>query len=84
MGVLTQSCYISICPLSAFIFSAILAIVGPHHEPWFDAQAWLIARDATLWDLLAHRVRYEGSPGLWHLLLWFLSRAGMPFTWLGW
>ncbi len=64
-------------------FATMLAIVGPRHEPWFDeAQAWLIARDATLWDLLAHKVRYEGSPGLWHALLWFLSHAGMPFSWL--
>ena len=64
-------------------FATMLAIVGPRHEPWFDeAQAWLIARDATLWDLLAHKVRYEGSPGLWHALLWLLAHAGMPFSWL--
>jgi hypothetical protein len=63
------------------LFAAMLAIVGPRHEPWFDeGQAWLLARDATLWDLLAHRVRYEGTPGLWHAILWLLSRAGMPFT----
>jgi hypothetical protein len=65
------------------LFAALLAVVGPRHEPWFDeAQAWLIGRDTTLWDLLAHRVRYEGTPGLWHALLWLLSHAGVPFAYL--
>jgi len=62
-------------------FAALLAVVGPRHEPWFDeAQAWLIGRDATLWDMLAHRVRYEGTPGLWHLVLWLAAHAGLPFS----
>lgn len=90
MGVVTESAVPADAPaergravIVLGLFAATLAIVGPRHEPWFDeAQAWLIARDTTLWDLLAHKVRYEGSPGLWHALLWLLSRAGMPFAWL--
>ena len=63
------------------LFATLLAIVGPRHEPWFDeAQAWLIGRDTTLWELLAHRVRYEGTPGLWHALLWLASHAGLPYA----
>src|SRR5262249_189304 len=63
------------------VFATLLIIVGPRHEPWFDeAQAWLIARDTSLWDMLAHRVRYEGTPGLWHLILWLATRAGLPFS----
>lgn len=63
---------------------ALLAIwvlvVGAFHEPWFDeAQAWLIARDTGVYDLLAHRVRYEGTPGLWHVILWIAIRAGLPY-----
>ncbi len=58
-----------------------LARVGSAHEPWFDeAQAWLLARDNSLTDLLLREVRYEGSPGLWHLLLWLVQRAGLPFS----
>jgi hypothetical protein len=58
-----------------------LAIVGSAHEPWSDeAQAWLLARDNSLADLLLREVRYEGSPGLWHVLLWLLQRAGLPFS----
>ena len=61
-------------------FAAWVLTVGSHHEPWFDeAQAWLMARDNTLWQLLAQRVRYEGTPGLWHAVLWLCIRAGLPY-----
>jgi hypothetical protein len=64
-------------------FAALLLVVGPHHEAWFDeGQAWLIGRDVSLWGLLTERLPYEGSPALWHGLLWLLSHAGMPFSWL--
>ncbi|HET7104023.1 MAG TPA: hypothetical protein VFI20_08040 [Terracidiphilus sp.] len=47
----------------------------PHHESWFDeAQAWLIARDSTLFDLVVHRLHYEGAPALWYVLLWIEIR----------
>lgn len=63
-----------------FGFAGWVLLVGSHHEPWFDeAQAWLIARDNSLWDMLAHRVRYEGTPGLWHTVLWLAIRAGLPY-----
>jgi hypothetical protein len=64
-------------------FAAFLLVVGPRHEAWFDeGQAWLIGRDVSLWSLLTERLPYEGSPALWHGLLWLLSHAGMPFSWL--
>lgn len=69
-------------PLALLGYAAWVLIVGSHHEAWFDeAQAWLLARDNSLWDLLAHRVRYEGTPGLWHALLWCAIRAGLPYAW---
>jgi len=50
------------------------------HEPWADeAQAWLIARDSSMSDLLFRVIRYEGSPALWHLLLMIPAKIGMPF-----
>lgn len=67
-------------PVVLALFAGWLLLVGSHHEPWVDeAQAWLIARDNGVWTLLADRVRYEGTPGLWHLLLWLLIRLGLPF-----
>lgn len=66
------------------VFAAYVLLVGvtvAHHEPWFDeAQAWLIARDATWSDLLFTLPRYEGSPMLWHTLLALPARSGLPFA----
>jgi hypothetical protein len=67
-------------PVALAVFATWVLFVGAHHEPWFDeAQSWLIARDSDLWSLLAHRVRYEGTPGLWHVVLWLAIRAGLPY-----
>lgn len=42
-----------------------------YHEKWADeAQAWLIARDLDLKTIWFHEMRYEGTPGLWHTILW--------------
>ena len=55
--------------LSAWI--AIVAFTLQYHEKWADeAQAWLIARDLDLKTIWFHELRYEGSPGLWHTILW--------------
>ena len=52
------------------IFICISLFVGYHHEPWVDeAQAWLIARDATVHDIIFKLARYEGSPVMWQLIL---------------
>ena len=51
-------------------FSALAYIIGGVHEPWSDeAQAWLIARDAPLYDLLFVLPHGELNPSLWHLML---------------
>ena len=51
-----------------------IVVVGftlQYHEKWADeAQAWLIARDLSLPAIWFHELRYEGSPGLWHTILW--------------
>jgi hypothetical protein len=66
--------------LAVVAFAAWVLVVGTCHEAWFDeAQAWSMARDSSLWQLLAQRVRYDGTPGLWHAILWFAIRLGLPF-----
>jgi hypothetical protein len=74
--------------ISAVLYAGLLATVVAHHEPWFDeAQAWLLARDVPLGQLIAHNLRYEGTPGLWHYLLAIPAKAGLPYGtmgWLGW
>jgi hypothetical protein len=53
------------------LWVAIVAFILPYHEKWADeAQAWLIARDLDLRTIWFHELRYEGSPGLWHTILW--------------
>lgn len=56
------------------LYLAGLLLVMARHEMWRDEhQAWLLARDsATPWALLEN-MRYDGHPGLWHILLWFLT-----------
>jgi hypothetical protein len=63
-----------------FVYLLLLALVMASHEPWFDeAQAWLIARDASLWDVLTGIPHYEGHPPFWTLLLMPLARSGVPY-----
>ena len=68
----------------AFIgFLSLATITGSHHEPWADeAQAWLIARDSTYWDIIVKYARYEGTPCLWHLILKTLILSGFRYQYL--
>lgn len=67
------------------IYSAVLAITIPFHEQWADeAQAWLIARDSSLFNIFYRRLHYEGTPGLWHLMLWFATRLHLPYGSINW
>jgi len=53
------------------VWVTLIAIILPRHEPWADeSQAWLIARDLDLRTIWFHELRYEGTPGLWHTILW--------------
>src|ERR1700758_2748549 len=52
-------------------YACVTLWVMRYHEKWADeAQAWLIARDLDLRTIWFHELRYEGSPGLWHTILW--------------
>lgn len=52
------------------LYILVLALILPHHEPWADeAQAWVLARDNSIWQILRFRLHYEGAPALWHLIL---------------
>src|SRR5579862_3063718 len=54
----------------------IVAFTLRYHEKWADeAQAWLIARDLDLKTIWFHELRYEGSPGLWHTILWLAQHV---------
>jgi hypothetical protein len=70
------------------VFGGWIAVAGftlAHHEKWADeAQAWLIARDLDLKTIWFHELRYEGSPGLWHTILWVAQHVfHAPYAALG-
>ena len=55
-----------------------------NHTPWRDeAQAWLIARDSNDLFSMLGQIRYEGTPPLWHLILFILAKLNMPYIWMG-
>jgi hypothetical protein len=59
----------------ALLFFGLGAISLLHHEMWRDElQAWRIAASSSSLRDLFRNVRYEGSPALWHLTLYVLSR----------
>jgi len=65
--------------LVLLIYIISISIVIVKHEPWADeAQAWLLARDSNPFDLLFKRLRYEGHPGLWYLILTPFSKL-LPY-----
>ncbi|MCA1636951.1 MAG: hypothetical protein LC768_01215, partial [Acidobacteria bacterium] len=44
-----------------------------------EAQAWLLAKDSSVIDLFVKYLRYEGSPGLWHLILMLPAKLGLSY-----
>jgi hypothetical protein len=66
-------------------YCAMLALVVPWHEPWSDeAQAWLLARDLSLPQLVFHQLRYESHPPLWYLILWLPAHLHLPYAAMSW
>ncbi len=66
------------------LYAALLAFAIRHHLPSDDeAQAWLLARDNSLFTLLFERMHYEGGPGLWPLILWTAIRLHLPYAAIG-
>ncbi len=62
------------------LYVVICVILSAFHEPWFDeAQAWMIARSASLKEILFTIPHYEGHPPLWHLILMPFARLGCPY-----
>ncbi len=58
------------------VYSIITLFGALNHELWFDeAQAWCIARDATLSDF-SEILKHEGHPALWYLILMPFAKAG--------
>ncbi|WP_263353102.1 hypothetical protein [Acidicapsa acidisoli] len=71
--------------ISLTCYAVLVTFLTWFHQPWVDeSQAWLLARDNSLGDIFLKRLHYEGTPGLWHLLLWIASRLHLSFTAMHW
>ncbi|MBI5308102.1 MAG: hypothetical protein HZB37_07195 [Planctomycetes bacterium] len=61
-------------------FALLSLLLLFHHEPWRDeAQAWLIARDCSSIGALICQMGYEGTPALWHVILFLPAQLGLPY-----
>ena len=66
--------------VTIFLFSVLYLIVSICHEPWFDeAEAWQIAKCASLKEILFDIPHLEGHPPLWHLILAIPAKLGVSF-----
>lgn len=60
-------------------YAAVVLAMVPLHEPWRDeAQAWLIARDLGVAEIIRQSAA-EGSPCLWQLVLAPFAKLGLPY-----
>jgi hypothetical protein len=71
--------------LALTLYATLLAYAIPRHEPWADeAQAWELASSLSLKSLFQTYIHYECSGGLWHTLLWLLSRLHVTYAGMHW
>lgn len=70
-----------ILSLVLVVFVLLELLICPHHEHTADeAQAWLLARDASFWEILTQYVRYECTPALWHIILKIFMFFKLPYN----
>lgn len=63
------------------IFTILSVFLLMNHEPWRDeAQAWLIARDSPNIESMISLMGYEGTPALWHFILYSSIKLGLPYS----
>lgn len=64
--------------ISFIIFIILSIIMFVFHELWYDEiQAYMLASDASFFDLIFHEPHYEGHPPLFSLLLALFAKNGV-------
>lgn len=60
-------------------FIILTCVMYIFHEPWYDEiQAWMVATDASISDMIWHLPHYEGHPPFWTLILALFAKSGVP------
>jgi hypothetical protein len=68
------------CSLVLLAYVALLAVLRYHHEPYGDeADAWLMARDASVREILGI-MGAAGTPSLWYFVQLPFAKLGFPFV----
>ena len=69
-----------IAEIMAFVAFIILSVVMfVFHEPWYDEiQAWMVATDASIGEMIFTLPHYEGHPPFWTLILTIFAKTGVP------
>ncbi len=63
-----------------FLYIILLSIISYFHEPWGDeAQAWVIARDVSIHDMIFEIGHLEGHPPLWWIYLSIFAKNGLNY-----
>ena len=63
------------------LYVIIIFFLQLHHETEGDeGEAWLIARDTTSLKQMYAVMGYEGTPGLWHTILFPFAKSGASFS----
>lgn len=66
--------------VATLVFAVLSSALIIFHEPWLDeAQAWLIARDASYYDMLFKLPHIEGHIAFWWLILSVPAKLGVPY-----
>ncbi|CAB4322574.1 MAG: glycosyltransferase [Actinobacteria bacterium] len=70
--------------IAAWVTWVVVAVfLVVNHEPWRDElQAWAIVRSAANPLQVLERLRGEGHPPLWYLILWPLAKISPSIVWL--
>lgn len=62
------------------LFIVLSSYISFYHEYWADeANAWLISRDSTIYNLFFKYLHADGHPALWHLIIKCFQFFGLKY-----
>lgn len=60
------------------VFVILSIVMYVYHEPWYDEiQAWMVATDASLGEMIFDLPHFEGHPPFWTLILALFAKSGV-------
>lgn len=65
--------------ISFVAFIGLSMVMFWFHEPWYDEiQAWMVASDASVLEMIFELPHFEGHPPFWTLILAIFAKTGVP------